>query len=46
VIVPILSGAAWDASGVGGLAFLPVALCGVVLAVLAPAINHVRRQEA
>ncbi len=43
VIVPILSGAAWDASGVGGLAFVPIALCGVVLAVLAPAINHVRR---
>jgi MFS transporter, CP family, cyanate transporter len=43
VIVPILSGAAWDMSGVGALAFLPVALCGVVLAVLAPAINHVRR---
>ncbi len=46
VIVPILSGAAWDASGVGGFAFLPVALCGVLLAVLAPAINHVRRQGA
>jgi CP family cyanate transporter-like MFS transporter len=43
VIVPILSGAAWDMSGVGAFAFLPVALCGVVLAVLAPAINHVRR---
>ena len=43
VIVPILSGAAWDTSGVGGFAFVPVALCGVVLAVLAPAINHVRR---
>jgi len=43
VIVPVLSGAAWDASGVGGFAFLPVALCGVVLAVLAPAINRVRR---
>jgi CP family cyanate transporter-like MFS transporter len=43
VIVPVISGAAWDASGIGGFAFLPVALCGVVLAVLAPAINHVRR---
>jgi CP family cyanate transporter-like MFS transporter len=43
VIVPVLSGAAWDASGIGGFAFLPVALCGIVLALLAPAINHVRR---
>jgi CP family cyanate transporter-like MFS transporter len=43
VIVPILSGFAWDVSGIGGFAFIPVALCGVVLMVLAPAINHVRR---
>jgi CP family cyanate transporter-like MFS transporter len=46
VIVPVLSGLAWDLSGIAGLAFLPVALCGVVLAVLAPAINHVRRPGA
>ena len=25
-----------------GLAFLPIALCGIVLVILAPAINHVR----
>jgi CP family cyanate transporter-like MFS transporter len=43
VIVPVISGLAWDMSGVAALAFLPIALCGVVLAVLAPAINHVRR---
>ncbi len=43
VIVPVISGLAWDMSGVAGLAFVPIALCGVVLAVLAPAINHVRR---
>jgi CP family cyanate transporter-like MFS transporter len=43
VIVPVLSGLAWDLSGVAGLAFVPVALSGIVLAVLAPAINHVRR---
>ena len=46
VIVPVLSGLAWDLSGIASLAFLPVALCGVVLAVLAPAINHVRRPGA
>jgi CP family cyanate transporter-like MFS transporter len=43
VIVPVISGLAWDASGIGGFAFVPIALCGVLLAVLAPAINHVRR---
>jgi len=43
VIVPVISGLAWDMSGIAALAFLPIALCGVVLAVLAPAINHVRR---
>ena len=45
VIVPIISGAAWDASGIGSFAFLPIAVCGVLLAVLAPAINHVRRPD-
>jgi CP family cyanate transporter-like MFS transporter len=43
VIVPIISGLSWDATGNGAFAFAPIALCGVVLAVLAPAINHVRR---
>ena len=43
VMVPVISGAAWDASGVGAFAFVPIAVCGVLLAVLAPAINHVRR---
>ncbi|MEJ2435700.1 MAG: MFS transporter [Pseudolabrys sp.] len=43
VIVPVISGAAWDATGIGGFAFLPIAVCGVLLAVLAPAINHVGR---
>jgi MFS transporter, CP family, cyanate transporter len=45
VVVPVVSGMAWDSSGIAGLAFVPIALCGIVLAVLAPAINHVRRQE-
>jgi CP family cyanate transporter-like MFS transporter len=41
VITPIISGLAWDLSGVAALAFLPIALCGFLLAILAPAINHV-----
>jgi CP family cyanate transporter-like MFS transporter len=45
VVVPVISGMLWDASGIAALAFLPVAICGIILAVLAPAINHVRRAE-
>ena len=43
VIVPVISGLSWDLSGIAGSAFAPVALCGVLLAALAPAIKHVRR---
>jgi MFS transporter, CP family, cyanate transporter len=42
VIVPVVSGMAWDASGVAGFAFAPIAICGIILVLLAPAINHVR----
>ena len=42
VIVPVISGVLWDLSGIAALAFLPIALCGIVLVILAPAINHVR----
>ena len=42
VIVPVISGMMWDMSGMPQLAFLPIALCGMILAVLAPAIRHVR----
>ena len=45
VIVPVISGLAWDLSGIAASAFVPIALCGIVLAILAPAINHVRRAE-
>jgi CP family cyanate transporter-like MFS transporter len=45
VVVPVISGMLWDASGIAALAFLPMAICGIILAVLAPAINHVRREE-
>jgi CP family cyanate transporter-like MFS transporter len=43
VIVPVISGILWDLSGVAALAFLPIALCGILLVILAPAINHVRQ---
>ncbi len=43
VIVPVISGILWDISGIAALAFLPIALCGIVLVILAPAINHVRQ---
>ena len=42
VIVPVISGLAWDISGIASLAFAPIAICGIILVVLAPAINHVR----
>jgi len=43
VIVPVVSGLAWDLTGITGAAFLPIALCGILLVILAPAINHVPR---
>ncbi len=42
VIVPVISGILWDLSGIAALAFAPIALCGILLVILAPAINHVR----
>jgi MFS transporter, CP family, cyanate transporter len=41
VIVPVVSGLTWDLTGVAGMAFLPIALCGILPVILAPAINHV-----
>lgn len=41
VIVPVVSGLAWDLTGIPAIAFLPIGICGVALMVLAPAINHV-----
>jgi CP family cyanate transporter-like MFS transporter len=43
VIVPVISGLAWDLTGIAKMAFLPIALCGILLVILAPAINHVPR---
>jgi CP family cyanate transporter-like MFS transporter len=43
VIVPVISGMAWDWSGIASFAFAPIGLCGILLVILAPAINHVPR---
>jgi CP family cyanate transporter-like MFS transporter len=45
VIVPVISGLAWDLSGIPLLAFAPIALSGLLLIVLAPSINRVRQSE-
>lgn len=42
IVVPIISGFLWDATGIPAMAFLPIVLCGILLVILAPAINHVR----
>jgi CP family cyanate transporter-like MFS transporter len=42
VIVPVISGVLWDLSGIAAFAFLPIGLAGILLVILAPAINHVR----
>jgi CP family cyanate transporter-like MFS transporter len=46
VIVPVISGLAWDLSGIASFAFAPIALCGIILMILAPAINRVRPARA
>jgi CP family cyanate transporter-like MFS transporter len=43
VIVPVLSGISWDLSHIPASAFMPIALCGIVLIALAPAIGRLRR---
>lgn len=45
VVVPVISGALWDTTGVAGTAFLPMAASSIILGLLAPAIKHVRRVE-
>ena len=45
VIVPVISGLAWDISGIASAAFVPIGLCGILLVILAPAINHVPRMK-
>jgi CP family cyanate transporter-like MFS transporter len=46
VIVPIISGALWDLTGLAAMAFAPIAFSGLLLTLLAPAINHVQRAES
>jgi CP family cyanate transporter-like MFS transporter len=46
VIVPVVSGLAWDLTGIGALAFAPIAACAVVLMALAPTIRFERRDSA
>jgi CP family cyanate transporter-like MFS transporter len=41
VIIPVISGALWDLSGIPALAFAPIGASGLLLILLAPAINHV-----
>jgi CP family cyanate transporter-like MFS transporter len=45
VIVPIVSGLVWDLTGIPSMAFLPIALCGLLLIMLAPAISHIPSKE-
>jgi CP family cyanate transporter-like MFS transporter len=39
VIVPVVSGLIWDASGIPAAAFVPIALCNILLIVLAPGVR-------
>jgi len=45
VIVPILSGLAWDLTGYGALAFLPIGACAVLVLILAPTIRFEPRDS-
>jgi len=43
VVVPIIGGLAWDASGIAPVAFVPIGLCALVLGVLPFWIDFRRR---
>jgi CP family cyanate transporter-like MFS transporter len=45
VVVPIISGALWDWSGIAALAFAPIGAAGLLLILLAPSISHVRKAD-
>jgi CP family cyanate transporter-like MFS transporter len=45
VIVPVISGFAWDLTGIGALAFLPIAACALMLLGLATTIRFDRRDS-
>jgi CP family cyanate transporter-like MFS transporter len=42
VIVPVISGVAWDLTGLPAMAFAPIAVCCIMLIALSPAIGHVK----
>ena len=39
VIVPVISGLVWDASGIPAVAFVPIAACNILLIALAPTVR-------
>jgi CP family cyanate transporter-like MFS transporter len=39
VVVPVISGLGWDATGVPAAAFIPIALCNILLIVFAPSVR-------
>jgi CP family cyanate transporter-like MFS transporter len=39
VVVPIISGLIWDTSGIPAAAFVPIALCNILLIALAPGVR-------
>jgi CP family cyanate transporter-like MFS transporter len=45
VIVPVVSGFAWDLTGIGALAFMPIAACALMLLGLATTIRFDRRDS-
>ena len=45
VVFPVLSGLCWDLTGIPAMAFAPVAACGMLLIVLAPAVLHIEPQR-
>jgi CP family cyanate transporter-like MFS transporter len=42
VIVPVVSGLAWDLTGIPATAFVPIGLMALLMIVLAPTINFER----
>jgi hypothetical protein len=43
VLVPAASGLLWDLTGVPGAAFVPIAVCALLIAALAPGLPGGRR---
>jgi CP family cyanate transporter-like MFS transporter len=39
VIVPVISGLGWDATGIPAAAFIPIALCNILLIVFSPSVR-------